>query len=101
MFSRRTATATCQRYLEAGAAAAVYHDPTGAQRAQLADIITRHPEFAEDNDVLVDDASAYPGASAYVESYHVDSAEGLALLARTIASLPAAPDKIAEAARND
>ena len=79
----------------------VYHDPTGAQRAQLADIITRHPEFAEDNDVLVDDASAYPGASAYVETYHVDSAEGLALLARTIASLPAAPDKIAEAARND
>ena len=79
----------------------VYHDPTGKQREQLADIIKRHPEFEhdDDDDVLVDDASAHPGVSAYVESYHVDSAEGLALLARVIASLPPASDKVAAASR--
>lgn len=77
----------------------VHHDPTGSQRAQLADIIARHPDFGPCEDVFADDASRHPDASAYVESYHVDSAEGLALLARVIATLPPAPDKVAVASR--
>mgnify|MGYP000585429068 CR=1 FL=1 len=50
-----------------------------------------------DEDVFADDASRHPDASAYVESYHIDSAEGLALL--VIATLPPAPDKVAAASR--
>lgn len=75
-------------------------DPDGKQRAQWAGIVERHPDMksADDEWMWCDTVGDVPGARAYVEAYHVDTAEGLRLLADMIKSLaPASTPMLAPA----
>mgnify|MGYP003553891872 FL=1 len=72
-------------------------DPSGKQRAQLADLVTRRPDLANDTYVFADSVDDVPTARPYVASYHVDSMAGLSLLARTITTLPKCEPEIVRA----
>lgn len=75
------------------------YDPQGKQEAQWRELVERHPDWLEDPEETVfvrEHPSTVPGAHGYVESYHVDTAEGLALLVRVLGevisgSRPASP----------
>lgn len=70
-------------------------DPDGKQQAEWEALIKRHPGIGEREAKerpfrFVTSIASVPGAKGYVMSYHVDSAEGLRLIADAIRSLAAA-----------
>lgn len=71
----------------------LYADPTGKREQEWREMVARHPELADEDHLFrhVSDPSKEPGAVAHVTSYHVDSAEGLRLLANCIRSMHDAP----------
>lgn len=67
----------------------LWPDPDGAHEARHRALVARHPRLHDpaDRDRFVVDPAAEPGASAFVDSYHVDTPEGLRLLADVIRGL--------------
>lgn len=61
----------------------VIHDPDGSEEKQWRDLVKRG--FLEDDDVVfVPDAYAWPGVTAVVELYHIDTKEGLDFFIKTM-----------------
>ena len=55
-------------------------------------MVERHPSLGPVDSIrFVPDPSAVEGAAAFVDTYHVDTAEGLRLIANTIKSIHKAP----------
>jgi hypothetical protein len=62
-------------------------DPDGKRLAEWDAFTARHPKMNDDRPRFVPDPSAVIGARAYVNSYDVDSQEGLNLLAEALRGL--------------
>lgn len=62
-------------------------DPGGKQRAEWIEIVKRNPDMAGADSVWCDDLAEIAGARGFVELYHVDTHDGLRLIADTIKSL--------------
>lgn len=79
--------------------ARLWSDPDGSCERRFRALVARHPRLQDptDPDRFSADPASEPGARAFVESYHVDTAEGLRLLADAIRSLEQ-PAAVAEAA---
>jgi hypothetical protein len=69
----------------------LYRDQDGKQAKQWADFMTGRIADDEGEPRFVADPSQVHGARAYVTSYHVDSADGLRLLADVIRSMHSTP----------
>ena len=69
-------------------------DRDGRQEKSYKDLIARKPHFAivNDKDQFTKDPTREPEARAYVESYHIDTQEGLNLFAEVVRSLDSTSD---------
>jgi len=73
--------------------AQIWPDPDGSAEAEWNDFVKRHPRFADtanDKNIFAADPSKVPGAVALIESYHVDTQDGLNVLAKEIRDLKGA-----------
>lgn len=70
--------------------ARVVDDPSGKQQAEWDAYVVRHPRDDDGEPVVFSRDPAADGARPFVTLYHVDSAEGLALLVAEIRALDSA-----------